>query len=214
MFKFQLPWKRKNTDMFIPDTSLHFLIFGLGNPGQQYRENRHNVGFKTVDALAKRLEIRLMRVQFKAMWGSGTYAGKKITLVKPQTFMNLSGQAVVSYVHYYKISMQNVIVIYDDMDLPFGTIRVRSAGSSGGQNGVESIIEKLGTKDFPRLRVGIGRPPGRMQGLDYVLQDFNRQEQAELDIVLERACSAVQTFIEFGINRAMTEFNGVSDHVE
>ncbi|MEM5775399.1 MAG: aminoacyl-tRNA hydrolase, partial [Anaerolineaceae bacterium] len=141
------------------DAGQHYLIFGLGNPGQQYRDNRHNVGFKAVDALAKRLDIRLTRVQFKAMWGSGTYAGNKITLVKPQTFMNLSGQAVTSYVNFYKVPLDHMIVLYDDMDLPFGSIRVRSAGSSGGQNGINSIIEKLGVKDFPRLRIWIGRPP-------------------------------------------------------
>ena len=214
MIKLHLPWKKAQAEMLTTDPSHHYLIFGLGNPGQQYRENRHNVGFKTVDALSKRLDVRLTRVQFKAMWGSGTYAGYKITLVKPQTFMNLSGQAVASFVHYYKLPLENICIIYDDMDLPFGTIRVRSAGSSGGQNGVESIIDKLDSKEFPRLRIGIGRPPGRMQGMDYVLQDFNSQEQSELDAILYRAGSAVLTFIEHGINRAMTEFNGVSDNAE
>ncbi len=213
MIKLRMPWKKEN-NMATTDPTQHYLIFGLGNPGQQYRDNRHNVGFKAVDALAKRLEIRLTRVQFKAMWGSGSYAGSKITLVKPQTFMNLSGQAVASYVHYYKIPLEQIIVMYDDMDLPFGTIRVRSAGSSGGQNGINSIIDKLGVKDFPRLRIGIGRPPGRMQGMDYVLQDFHNQELNELENILDRAGSAVLTFIEYGINRAMTEFNGASDHVE
>lgn len=107
-----------------------------------------------------------------------------------------------------------MIVIYDDMDLPFGSIRVRSAGSSGGQNGVESIIQKLGVKEFPRLRIGIGRPPGRMLGMDYVLQDFSSQEKAGLAAILDRAGSAALMFIEHGINRAMTEFNGVSDNAE
>ncbi len=212
--KFCLPWKRARTDMYTTEPAKHYLIFGLGNPGSQYRNNRHNVGFKAVDALSQRLGIKLTRVQFQSIWGSGVYNGNKITLVKPQTFMNQSGQSIAPFVHFYKIPLENILVIYDDMDLPFGTIRMRSAGSSGGHNGMESIIQKLGTQEFPRLRIGIDRPPGKMLGADYVLQDFTNQELAELDSILTRAGDAVLTYIESGIHQAMTDFNGVGEHVE
>lgn len=214
MIKLRLPWMKEKSDTNAGEPARHYLIFGLGNPGPQYRDNRHNVGFKAIDALSKRLDIPLKRVQFKAMWGSGVHEGVKITLVKPQTFMNLSGQAVASFVHFYKVPLENILVICDDMDIPFGTIRVRKAGSSGGQNGLNSIIEKLGSREFPRLRIGIGRPPGRMQGMDYVLQDFHPQEMAELETVLDKAASAALAVVQYGINRAMTEFNGTPTHAE
>ncbi len=126
--------------------------------------------------------------------------------------MNLSGQAVASFTRYYKTPLDHICVVYDDLDLPYGTLRLRAGGSSSGQKGVASIIQQLGTQEFPRLRIGIGRPPGRMQAADYVLQDFSAGEQKELDTILDQAGDALFSFLENGINKAMTDFNGTIDH--
>jgi peptidyl-tRNA hydrolase, PTH1 family len=214
MIKIKFPWTKDKKNQEDGVNAAHYLIFGLGNPGPEYKHNRHNVGFMFIDHLSEMLGIRMSRVQFKSLWGSGSYSGNKLTLIKPQTYMNLSGQAVASFVRYYKPEAEQICVAFDDMDLPFGTIRLRASGSSGGQKGIESTIEKLGTRDFPRLRIGVGRPPGRMQGKDYILQDFSRQEQKELPFVFEQASRALLTFIEDGINKAMTEYNGQVTDVE
>lgn len=185
-----------------------FLIAGLGNPGRDYRDNRHNIGFMLINALAVRLNLVFSRLQFKSLVTSGTYGGNKIILAKPQTFMNLSDQAVVSMLRFYKLPLSNLLVANDDLDLPIGTIRIRPSGGSGGQKGINSIIENLGTQEFPRLRLGIGRPPGHMQAADYVLQDFEKSEIALVDEMLQRGVDAVLLFSENGLNAAMTKFNG------
>ncbi|MBA4379992.1 MAG: aminoacyl-tRNA hydrolase, partial [Anaerolinea sp.] len=171
-----------------------FLIVGLGNPGREYRENRHNIGFMLVDRLALKLGARFTRLQSKSLVSSviynrvgaahSTYSahGNKIILAKPQTYMNLSGQSVQGLVRFYKLPLTNLLVAHDDLDLPPGTIRIRPDGGSAGQKGMASIIERLGTDEFPRLRLGIGRPPGQMQAPDYVLQDFSA---AEMTIISE-----------------------------
>ena len=186
-----------------------YLIVGLGNPGRKYHDNRHNVGFMTVDKLASAISINLSRVQSRAIVGSGLYHDKKIIIAKPQTFMNLSGQAVSSLVRFYKVPLEQMLVIHDDLDLPFETLRLRPEGSSGGQKGLASIIEKLSTDKFPRLRIGIGRPSGRMDSADYVLQDFPAAESAILPQLIDRACQAVLTFIDDGVEAAMNQYNGV-----
>ena len=203
--------KKRTADDSSNGQNAHYLVIGLGNPGAEYRGNRHNVGFMVIDHLSQRLDIRMSRVQFKSLWGSGHYSGNKLTLIKPQTYMNRSGEAVASFVRYYKTELDHICLVYDDMDLPFGTIRLRAGGSSGGQKGVESTIDKLGTKDFPRLRIGVGRPPGRMLPKDYILQDFSRQEQNDLPFVMDRAFDALLSFVVEGINKAMTSFNGTID---
>jgi PTH1 family peptidyl-tRNA hydrolase len=185
-----------------------FLIVGLGNPGRGYRENRHNVGFMLIDALAVRLNLSFSRLQFKSLVTSGAYSDNKFILAKPQTYMNLSDQAVVSLLRFYKLPLTNFIVANDDLDLPVGTIRIRPSGGSGGQKGINSIIENLGTQDFPRLRLGIGRPPGQMQAADYVLQDFGKSELTLVNEMLQRAVDAVLLFSERGLNAAMTKYNG------
>jgi PTH1 family peptidyl-tRNA hydrolase len=190
------------------DSEPGFLIVGLGNPGREYRETRHNIGFMAVDALAASLSIKLTRVQFKAITGTGYIEQSRVILAKPQTFMNLSGQAVSSLMHYYKIEKDHFLVINDDLDLPLGTLRIRPGGGSAGQRGMESIIEKLGTQEFPRLRLGIGRPPGQMDAKDYVLQTFSAAEADLLRLVLESAVSAVKTFVTEGLEPAMNKFNG------
>ncbi len=185
-----------------------YLIVGLGNPGREYRDTRHNVGFMVVDRLSKDINIPLTRVQASAVTGSGVYSGKRVILAKPQTYMNLSGQSVGPLMKFYKIPTDRLLVIHDDLDLPLGVLRMRPDGGSGGQKGVASIIQRLGSQDFPRLRVGIGRPKGAKDAADYVLDGFSRGEQETADRVLARAAEAVKTFIGSGLETAMNQFNG------
>ena len=185
-----------------------FLIVGLGNPGREYKDNRHNFGFMLIDRLSVRLNARLSRVQAKALVGSVNYEGDKLILAKPQTYMNLSGQSIQGLARFYKLPLENMLVAYDDLDLPFGTIRIRPGGGPGGQKGVASAIERLGTKDFCRLRLGLGRPPRRMDPAAYVLQDFAQGDLSLLSDILDHAAEAVLTFISEGLNAAMNKFNG------
>ncbi len=183
------------------------LIVGLGNPGRAHAFNRHNVGFMAVDKLALRAGIELRRVQSKAIIGSGQVADRPVILVKPQTFMNLSGEAVGTLAGYYRIPPAAILVVYDELDIPFGVIRLREKGGAGGHNGMRSIIQHLGN-DFPRLRLGIGRPPGRMDAAAYVLQDFGRDELPLVSDMLTTAGEAIESFVRHGINLTMTRYNG------
>jgi PTH1 family peptidyl-tRNA hydrolase len=187
------------------------LIVGLGNPGREYAHNRHNVGFECVELLAEKHSISLDKRLLKARLGTGQVAGRHVILAKPQTFVNSSGEAVGPIARYYKVPPRDVLVIYDDLDLPQGTIRVRPSGSSGGHNGIVSIIEHLGTQGFPRIRVGIGRPPGRMEPKDYVLQDFGPSERGAMVDVYERVVGAVETFVQGGIRETMNRYNAAPD---
>ena len=185
-----------------------YLIAGLGNPGREYKDTRHNIGFMVADRRAAELGIRVGRLQQKALVGNGVYLGSKVIIAKPVTYMNLSGQAVTSLIRYYGIEQENFLVVHDDLDLPFGVLRLRPGGGSAGQKGMQSIIEQAGTQEFARLRCGIGRPPGQMEAAAYVLQPFSTQDQAELPVVLDQAVKAIMVFIEFGIDEAMNQFNG------
>ena len=185
-----------------------YLLIGLGNPGREYQNNRHNFGFMLIDRLAVRLNAQGLKVQSKAIITSGIYEDRKIMLAKPQTYMNLSGQAAQGLLNFYKIPMENMLVAHDDLDIPFGTIRIRPKGGPGGQGGMASTIEKLGTKDFPRLRLGIGRPPGRMDPAAFVLQDFSREEMKLLSEILDRAADAALEFVLNGLDKAMNKYNG------
>jgi len=185
-----------------------YLLIGLGNPGRDYRDNRHNVGFMLIDRLAVRLDARGMKVQSKAIVTTATHEDRKLILAKPQTFMNLSGQSVQGLLRFYKLPLENLLIAHDDLDLPFGTIRLRPGGGPGGQRGMASTIDYLGTKDFPRLRIGIGRPPGRMDPADYVLQDFSRDELKIVSEVLDRAADAAFEFVMNGLDQAMNKYNG------
>jgi len=187
------------------------LIVGLGNPGREYAGNRHNVGFDCVDLLAGKHGIALSKSQHKARLGTGQVAGRRAILAEPQTYVNSSGEAVGAVARYYKVAPEDVLVIYDDLDLPQGTIRLRPGGSSGGHNGIKSIIEHLGTQAFPRVRIGIGRPPGRMEPKDYVLQDFSAAEREGMAEVYDRVVDAVETFIREGIREAMNRYNASPD---
>ena len=189
-----------------PETT--YLLIGLGNPGREYRDNRHNVGFMFIDRLIVRLNARGLKVQSKAIVTTATYEDRKLILAKPQTYMNLSGQSAQGLLNFYKIPIENMLIAHDDLDLPFGTIRIRPGGGPGGQKGMASTIERLGTKEFPRLRIGIGRPPGRMDPSAFVLQDFSRDELKVLSEIVDRAAEAALTFVVDGLNKAMNKYNG------
>lgn len=184
-----------------------YLIVGFGNPGRQYKCNRHNVGFMLVDNLAKRLGTTFSRMESRALVTKTTYLDKRLILAKPQTYMNLSGQAVASLVKFYKIPLENLMIAYDDVDLPLGTIRLRPMGGSAGQKGMRSTIERLGTEEFPRIRLGIDRPPGAMQAANYVLQDFSKDEIEIVNHVIDRATDATLVFVTEGLDVAMNIYN-------
>ena len=185
-----------------------FLIIGLGNPGRKFEHNRHNVGFMLLNCLCARLGESFGQVESKALVAKTTYLGERVILVKPQTYMNRSGTAAASLIHFYQIPLNNLLVAHDDIDLPLGTLRLRPSGGSAGQKGMQSIIERLGSEEFPRLRIGTGRPPGNRDAADYVLQDFPPDEQVFLNETLDRAVEAVLTFLQYGLDRAMNAFNG------
>lgn len=185
-----------------------YLLIGLGNPGREYRDNRHNFGFMVIDRLIVRLNARGLKVQSKAIVTTATYEGRRLILAKPQTYMNLSGQSIQGLAHFYKVPTENILIAFDDLDLPYGTIRLRPGGGAGGQKGLASAIENLGTKEIARLRLGIGRPPGRMDPADYVLQNFSREEMKLLSEIVDRAADAALTFVVDGLNKAMNKYNG------
>jgi peptidyl-tRNA hydrolase, PTH1 family len=191
--------------------NLPYLIAGLGNPGPEYRHNRHNVGFMLVDRLAARLGVKFTRLESKALVTKGDYQGRRVVLAKPHTFMNLSGQAVGALVRYYKVPLANLLIAYDDVDLPLGAIRMRPSGGSAGQKGMASIIERLATQDIHRMRLGIGRPPGRMEAAGYVLQDFSGSDLEILNPTLEKAVDAALLFITQGLEAAMNQYNGAAE---
>lgn len=191
-------------------TDSTFLIMGLGNPGRQYAGNRHNVGFMFVDRLGVQLDARGMKLQSKAIVTTAMYEGRKMLLAKPQTYMNLSGHSAQGLAHFYKVPLDRLLVAHDDIDLPLGTIRLRPGGGPGGQKGVASAIERLGTQDFARLRIGIGRPPGRMDPADYVLQNFAGAESEILADALDRSVRAALAFVVAGLEAAMNKYNGAA----
>lgn len=190
-----------------------YLVVGLGNPGREYKKNRHNIGFQIVDFFAARHGLEFTRQQSNAVIASGTIAGRPVTLAKPMTFMNASGGPVSALMKFYKIEVDHLLVIADDLDLPVGTIRLKPEGGSGGQNGLKDIINRIGTKDFARMRMGVGRPPGKMDAAAYVLQDFNAEQQAIIDETYQRAANAVETWLSDGITLAMSRHNAPAEQV-
>jgi PTH1 family peptidyl-tRNA hydrolase len=187
------------------------LIIGLGNPGRGYRHNRHNIGFQILDALAEDLGARFTRVQANALVTDARLEGVRLILAKPQTFMNNAGQSVSSLDRFFKLPPEQILAVHDDLDLPLGALRLRPGGGSGGHRGLGSIVEHLGLAAFPRLRFGIGRPPGTMDPADYVLQDFGPLEQDIVTASLERAVACIRTFALDGIQTAMTQFNATPE---
>ena len=184
-----------------------YLIAGLGNPGPQYAANRHNVGFRCLERLAAAFNLTFDKQQKQAYVALGTIHERRVILAKPQTFMNESGRSVVPLARFYKVRPGRLLVVYDDLDLPLGTVRMRPEGGSGGHKGMHSIIEHWGGQDFPRLRIGIGRPPGRMDPAAYVLQDFSAEEEPLLEETLELAAGAIEAWLREGVEVAMSQYN-------
>lgn len=183
------------------------LIVGLGNPGVQYATTRHNIGFEAVDTLAEMHHISVNRSKFKALIGEGTIGGEKVVLMKPQTYMNLSGEAVGSCSSWYKISTDDIIIIYDDVSLEVGQLRLRKSGSAGGHNGMKSIIAHLSTDKFPRVKVGVGQKPSGWDLADYVLGHFSEEEMKELSPRLKDVAGAVEMIIKQDVDTAMNSYN-------
>ncbi len=183
------------------------LIVGLGNPGTRYEKTKHNVGFMVIDKIAEDVEHTPWKDQFNGQVSTCTIKGEKIMLVKPQTFMNVSGECVGPLMRYYKIEPQDVYCIYDDMDLPVGKIRIRTHGSSGGHNGIKSLISHLGTEEFPRFRVGIGRPLPQRTVVDHVLAPFLEEQQEAVEKGIKDMAKAVLGCINLGLEVGMNRFN-------
>lgn len=183
-----------------------YIIAGLGNPGKQYENTKHNVGFLTIDVLAEKLGIRVSKIKHKALTGEGFISGEKVILVKPQTYMNLSGESIREILSFYKADPERLVVIYDDIDLPMGSLRIRKKGSAGTHNGMKSIICQIVSEDFPRVRIGIG---GERKGdlADYVISGFRKEDRKTVEDSILRAADAVICTVEKGIDIAMGEYN-------
>ena len=192
--------------MLFEKKSVDWLIVGLGNPGQKYASTRHNMGFLTVDLLAERLGVKLNKVKFKSAYHIVSFAGTKCLVMKPQTYMNLSGEAVREAAQFYKVPADHVLVIYDDVSLPVGKLRVRPTGSAGGHNGIKNIIAHLGTDVFPRVKVGVGSPADHDM-IDWVIGVPPKEDRKVLLDFLNRALDAAACVIESGTDRAMNQFN-------
>ncbi|MFC7322315.1 aminoacyl-tRNA hydrolase [Halobacillus campisalis] len=182
-------------------------IVGLGNPGKKYEKTRHNVGFMIIDELAKQNHWTVSQEKFKGLFTIEHVNGEKILLLKPQTYMNLSGDSLRMFMDYYDIDEEDVLVIYDDLDLPPGKIRLRQKGGHGGHNGIRSIIDQLGTKDFKRLRVGVGRASVPMSVVDYVLGTFDKDQQGPVSEAVTQSVKACESWMERPFNEVMNEFN-------
>jgi len=182
------------------------IVVGLGNPGREYVATRHNIGFMAVDTLAERWGVTAWREKFSALMAAHRGA-EPVLLVKPQTYMNLSGQAVAAFVRFYKLTVADVIVVYDDIDLPAGRLRLRPGGGAGGHRGIESLFDHLGSDAFARVRIGVGRPPEYMEAADYVLSRFSSEEQPLMDEAIKRAADAVEAILKDGLAKAANEYN-------
>nr|WP_142950257.1 aminoacyl-tRNA hydrolase [Bacillus thuringiensis] len=183
------------------------LIVGLGNPGREYELTRHNIGFMAIDELAKRWNISLNEQKFKGVFGAGFVNGEKVILLKPLTYMNLSGESIRSLMDYYKIDVEDFVVMYDDLDIPVGKLRLRMKGSAGGHNGVKSTISHLGTQEFQRIRMGIDRPKNGMKVVDYVLGRFTSEEIPDVNHSIEKAADACEEWLNKPFLQIMNTFN-------
>ena len=184
-----------------------FVVVGLGNPGKSYTGTRHNVGFDAIDLLSHRNNIKINKIKFKSIYGEGFIEGEKVLLLKPQTYMNNSGMAVLDLYKFYKLPAQDIIVLADDIDIEFGTIRIRKKGSAGSHNGLKSIIYNLNNDDFCRVKIGIGKKKQGQDLADFVLSKFSKDERITIDKAIEEAALAVETILTYGIDKGMNEFN-------
>lgn len=194
--------------MFFSKGGAEWIVAFLGNPGIKYNGTRHNAGFMAADAMEKKLGVSINKMRFKALTQTVDIGGKKVLLMKPQTFMNLSGDAIVQAANFYKVPPERVIVVSDETALPIGRLRIRRGGSAGGHNGLKSVIARLGTDQFPRIRLGVGdKPHPDYDMADWVLSAFKGQDAADMELVAERAADAVESYITEGADRAMNKFN-------
>lgn len=184
-----------------------FVVVGLGNPGKDYTNTRHNVGFDTIDLLAERNNIKLNKIKFTSVYGEGNINGKKVLLVKPQTYMNNSGVTVRDIHNFYKVPIENILVIVDDIDIGFSTVRIKSKGSAGSHNGLKSIVSLLQSQDFPRIKIGVGAKRQNQDLASFVLSRFPKDERKEIEEAILTAAESVETIINYDIDKAMNEFN-------
>lgn len=184
-----------------------YAVIGLGNPGSKYKGTRHNVGFDTIDCIAQRNNTKVTKIKFKAVYGETQIGSQKVLLVKPQTYMNRSGESVLEIINFYKIPIENIIVIVDDVDIKFGSLRIRAKGSAGTHNGMKSIIYLIQSDNFPRVKIGVGKPNEHIDLADFVLGGFSKDDRISIDNTIEQAAKAVEKIITSGINAAMNEFN-------
>ena len=195
-------------------TAGRWLVAGLGNPGPGYAGNRHNAGFMVADLLAARMAVRFRAGKYQAAAADGWLAGRPVTLAKPMTFMNESGGPVAGLASYYRLPLSQLVVIHDELDLPFGTIRLKLGGGDNGHNGLRSLTTSLGSRDYYRVRFGIGRPPGRMDPAVFVLRDFSAAERKELPLLVDRAADAVAALLADGLAAAQNAFHGAGAAAE
>ena len=204
-----MDWKGETVMLFgnKGGSSVEWLIAGLGNPGRKYENTRHNLGFRTVELLAEQKGVKLNKVKFKSAYNICEFAGARCLIMKPQTYMNLSGEAVQEAARFYKIPADRVLVIYDDVSLPVGKLRVRPSGSAGGHNGIKNIIAHLGTQDFPRIKIGAGAPEEKEGMIDWVIGVPSQKEREILLEAFKRAIQAAECVIAHGCQKAMNDFN-------
>ncbi|KZE68111.1 peptidyl-tRNA hydrolase [Fictibacillus phosphorivorans] len=184
------------------------LFIGLGNPGSRFDGTRHNIGFEVIDKLSDSLNIPMQQTKFKGLYGTGNVAGEKVFLLKPLTYMNLSGECVGPFMDYFQIPLEDMVVVYDDLDTIPGKLRLRTKGSAGGHNGIRSMIAHLGTQEFKRIRFGIGRPTNQQPVPDFVLNRFSKEEQIDVESGIDRSVKACEAFIETSFDKVMNKFNG------
>ena len=195
--------------MLFQRSNYDWMIVGLGNPGQQYASTRHNTGFMTLDLLAQRLQVKVSKERFQAQTAQAVYDGQKLLLVKPQTYMNASGLSVEPAAHYYKLPPERIIVLFDDISLPVGKLRIRKSGSAGGHNGLKSLISSLGSDQFPRVKIGVGAKPHPDYDLaDWVLSTVSKTEWPDYQSAMEHAADAALCIVKNGCERAAAEYNG------
>ena len=184
-----------------------YLIVGLGNPEGEYSNSRHNMGFDTINKIAEKLDVKISREKYKGLYGETTINNEKVILLKPQTYMNLSGDSIIQFKNFYKIPDENIIIIYDDMDIEKGNIKIRKQGGPGSHNGMKSVIDVLNTDVFPRIRIGIGRPMFKEMTIAYVLEKISKEEREILDKAIDKAADATIDIIEKGIDKTMNMYN-------
>lgn len=184
-----------------------YLIVGLGNPEEEYDNTRHNMGFHTINKLANQYKIEINKKKFKGLYATGEIEGEKVILLKPQTYMNLSGESVQEVIHYYKIPIENTIIIYDDMDIEIGNVKIRKKGGAGSHNGMKSVVSNLNNENFPRIRIGIGTPQDKTEMISYVIGPIPKEERELLDKATTKAKDAIIEILKSGIDKAMNQFN-------